>query len=203
MTKALDPAVIEALRKYGYGPEACWKSHDVWCVYHRVLEAIAAQAGIWFDAPQVIEANGIARSVAICVVGHLGDVEQWSIGEAAPHNNKNAYPYAMAEKRARDRVILKLIGLHGLVYSEEEIDEPPKAWPTPPTPEPKKSGGMSAAEIADYDKKLERASERGMSALQAQWSETPVAAKEALKSALDRRHKPRASGVDVKKGLAA
>ena len=31
-----------------------------------------------------------------------------------------AYVYAMAEKRAKDRVILKLIELHGLVYSEEE-----------------------------------------------------------------------------------
>jgi hypothetical protein len=29
----------------------------------------------------------------------------------------------MAEKRAKDRVILKLIELHGLVYSEEEADE--------------------------------------------------------------------------------
>jgi hypothetical protein len=34
-----------------------------------------------------------------------------------------AYVYAMAEKRAKDRVILKLIELHGLVYSEEEADE--------------------------------------------------------------------------------
>jgi hypothetical protein len=29
----------------------------------------------------------------------------------------------MAEKRAKDRVILKLIELHGYVYSEEEADE--------------------------------------------------------------------------------
>ena len=29
----------------------------------------------------------------------------------------------MAEKRAKDRVILKLIGLHGEVYSEEEAEE--------------------------------------------------------------------------------
>src|SRR3954451_5869163 len=29
----------------------------------------------------------------------------------------------MAEKRAKDRVILKLVGLHGLLYSEEEADE--------------------------------------------------------------------------------
>ena len=35
---------------------------------------------------------------------------------------RNAYPYAMAEKRAVDRAILKLLGLHGFVYSEDEMD---------------------------------------------------------------------------------
>ena len=43
-------------------------------------------------------------------------------GEASPRNTKNAYPYAMAEKRAIDRAILKLIGLHGFIYSEDELD---------------------------------------------------------------------------------
>ena len=43
-------------------------------------------------------------------------------GEASPRNTKNAYPYAMAEKRAVDRAILKLLGLHGFVYSEDEMD---------------------------------------------------------------------------------
>ena len=35
----------------------------------------------------------------------------------------------MAEKRAKDRVILKLVGLHGHVYSEEEADDFKKARP--------------------------------------------------------------------------
>jgi len=48
---------------------------------------------------------------------------EWSFGEATPANNKNAYPFAMSEKRAKDRVILKLVGLHGDVYSDTEIDK--------------------------------------------------------------------------------
>ena len=56
------------------------------------------------------------------VMGHMGDKSEWSIGEASPSNNKNSYPYAMAEKRAKDRVILKLVGLHGDVYAEDEAD---------------------------------------------------------------------------------
>jgi hypothetical protein len=54
---------------------------------------------------------------------------EWSIGEALVNVNyrvsgrQAGYVYAMAEKRAKDRVILKLLELHGLVYSEEEADE--------------------------------------------------------------------------------
>jgi hypothetical protein len=59
----------------------------------------------------------------------MGERMEWSIGEALIGTNyrvsgkQAAYVYAMAEKRAKDRVILKLIELHGLVYSEEEADE--------------------------------------------------------------------------------
>jgi hypothetical protein len=122
MPRKLDPKIAEILRSFGYGPEACWDCHGVWVVYHRILEEIAAQAGIQFEMPMVLEANGPAKSVALCVSGSHGDKAEWSIGEAAPGNNKNSYPYAMAEKRAKDRVVLKLIGLHGLAYSEDEAE---------------------------------------------------------------------------------
>jgi len=36
----------------------------------------------------------------------------------------------MAEKRAVDRAVLKLLGLHGFIYSEDEIDRP-EAKPQP------------------------------------------------------------------------
>ena len=39
-------------------------------------------------------------------------------GEASPKNTRNAYPYVMAEKRAVDRAILKLLGLHGFVFQK-------------------------------------------------------------------------------------
>jgi hypothetical protein len=55
--------------------------------------------------------------------GKLGERTEWSFGEAATYNNKNAYPAAMAEKRAKDRVILKLLNAHGALYSEAEADE--------------------------------------------------------------------------------
>ena len=121
--KQIDPAIAKVLKAHGLGHEACWDCHGTWVVYHWALERVALSAGITFDPPQIIEANGREKCAAMAVMGTLGDKSWWSIGEAAPGNNKNAYPYAMAEKRAKDRVILKLIGLHGLAYSETEADE--------------------------------------------------------------------------------
>lgn len=48
----------------------------------------------------------------------------FTIGEVSPKNCLNAYPYAMAEKRMFDRVVLKLskIAFAG-IYSEAESDE--------------------------------------------------------------------------------
>lgn len=123
MPRKLDPLISEVLKEDGFDASAVWDCHGTWVVYHRVLEQIAAKRGIEFNQPYVVEANGKEKIAAVCVTGQLGERVEWSIGEAAPYNNKNAYPYAMAEKRAKDRVILKLIGLHGLAYSEDEVDE--------------------------------------------------------------------------------
>ena len=95
----------------------------------------AEQAEISFDPPQVLRAERdeavILVSGSIALAPNLGAAvpKEWSIGEALVNVNyrvsgkQAAYVYAKAEKRAKDRVILKLIGLHGLLYSEEEADE--------------------------------------------------------------------------------
>ena len=56
----------------------------------------------------------------------------WSFGEATPKNNKNSYPYAMAEKRAKDRITLALAGIHGYVYSEMEAEDFQSSSPNEP-----------------------------------------------------------------------
>jgi len=110
---------------------ATWDCHGTVVILHKALEKVAAHEGITFDAPVVIESNVEKKMVVILVTGKSGDKVEWSFGEAAPYNLKNNYPFAMAEKRAKDRVILKLVGLHGDAYSETEADEfnetkPPK-----------------------------------------------------------------------------
>ena len=109
--------------------KAVWDCHGTPVLLHKALEKIAAKKNIMFDAPQIISCDVASKEAVICVTGHMKDATEWSIGEAAPYNNKNSYPFAMAEKRAKDRVILKLVGLHGDVYSEEEADDFKNAKP--------------------------------------------------------------------------
>lgn len=121
---ALDPRIETIREQYGLSGDDFWElpqKKGTWLVKHAALEIVAAKAGIRFDMPQVLEANGADGTAAVCVRGELADRWEWSIGEANPKNSRNAYPWAMAEKRAKDRVILKLSGIHGLVYSEEEM----------------------------------------------------------------------------------
>src|SRR5919205_3943283 len=133
-----DKQIADILAKYDE-PFAgnIWRVQGNAVIYHKCLERIAAQAKIVYDPPTVLRAE--RDEAVILVTGHMritppggGDpVErtEWSIGEALVNVNyrvsgkQSAYVYAMAEKRAKDRVILKLIELHGLVYSEEEADE--------------------------------------------------------------------------------
>jgi hypothetical protein len=119
---------------------------DVWevrpgtpVVLHKALERLAAAIGVQWEDPQVIRSE---RDEAVVLVrGYIkGRPAEWSIGEACIGQNYKVtgkmqpYPYAMAEKRAKDRVILKLAGLHG-AYSEEEADDfKQRAEPEKPPP---------------------------------------------------------------------
>lgn len=106
------------------------KQSNQYIIKHMALEKIATHKKIVFDMPQIIEADSKNQIAVVCVKGKMGNVEEWSIGEASPKNNFNPYCFAMAEKRAKDRVILKLIGLHGEVYSSAEMmEEEPKEQP--------------------------------------------------------------------------
>lgn len=104
-----------------------WRVQGTAVIYHKTLERIAAFAKIAFDEPKIIRAE--RDEAVIQVTGRMGERVEWSIGEALVGVNyrvsgkQAAYVYAMAEKRAKDRVILKLIELSGDVYSEEEADE--------------------------------------------------------------------------------
>ena len=112
-------------------PDSCkpfgWNCHGDYVLYHKTLERVAALKNVTFDMPQIVQSDAEKRICVLIVKGYLGDKSEWAVGEAMPinidkGNNKQAFPYSMAEKRAKDKVILKLVGLHGDAYSADEAD---------------------------------------------------------------------------------
>jgi|TARA_R110000744_G_scaffold17850_1_gene48093 hypothetical protein len=64
----------------------------------------------------------------IKAVGTMGESYTETYGESSPSNNQNAYPVAMAEKRALSRIVLKLAGLYAEgVFGEDEAPSFSKA----------------------------------------------------------------------------
>src|SRR5215204_93714 len=135
-----DEQIATILDQYGM-PAAgnVWQVEGQAFIHHRTLERIAPQAKITFDPPVVLRAE--RDEAVLLVVGRMGERAEWSIGEALVGVNYHvpepeaAYAYAMAEKRAKDRVILKLIDLPNVVSSEEpHVVENPPSSPNENTP---------------------------------------------------------------------
>jgi len=129
-------AVMEFMSKYSIDSDEIWEVHgSTWVVKHKALERVAAEQGIVWDRPAMLECNSADGVAAMCVFGKLGERMEWSIGEALTvkpdrlggnykvTGKQAGYVYAMAEKRAKDRVILKLLSISGQIYSEEESDD--------------------------------------------------------------------------------
>jgi hypothetical protein len=139
-----------------------WRVQGTPVIAHKTLERIAAQAGIAFDLPTILRSE--RDEAVILVTGSLKDRREWSIGEALVNVNyrvsgkQAAYVYAMAEKRAKDRVILKLVELHGLAYSEEEADEfKGRSGPSPT--EEDEAAETARRHIADCERAIEASSD--------------------------------------------
>jgi len=101
-----------------------WQIQTSYVVKHKALERLAAALEIAFEPPTIIRSE--RDEAVILVTGWRGEWREWSIGEALVNANYRVsgrmapYVWAMAEKRAKDRVIIKLAGLYG-VYSEDEF----------------------------------------------------------------------------------
>jgi hypothetical protein len=156
-------------------------------VLHKALERLAVAIDVQWEHPQVLR---MERDEAVILVsGYLDERPgEWSIGEALVQPMKDtgrktakgkpiyepegignyavtprqaSYPYAMAEKRGKDRVILKLAGLHG-AYSEEEADDfkqKPEAEEILPPPPPHLSKDVYIKKALERMKDFHSASE--------------------------------------------
>ena len=113
----------DLIKTYNLSKDDFWthKQSGNLIITHKACEKIARQEKIVFDMPKILSSEN--NNVAILCSATWGDTTEWSIGEASPKTSFNLYYYDMAEKRVKDRLILKLIGVYGDVYSEDESDE--------------------------------------------------------------------------------
>lgn len=123
--------IYELFKKHGITDLT---ASDVWAVQgnpvvkHATLERLGAALKIQWEAPRFLrtERDECVVIVSGSIIREGVAIIEWSTGEAAIGQNyqvsgkQAAYPYAMAEKRAKDRVIIKLAGLYG-AYSSDEM----------------------------------------------------------------------------------
>ena len=91
-----------------------------WIVTHKAVEKIALTEGYNWK----LEVLNFTPDVVVkCILTTAdGKTTIESLGESTPNNTTNKYPYAMAEKRAVDRCVLKLANAHGYMYTEDDAE---------------------------------------------------------------------------------
>ncbi len=120
---SLPKHMSDLMARYGINADEIWKVRDgAYAIKHKALERIAFQEKIELEEIY-LECNDLDKKHAIVRARMRKNGRTvTSFGEAAPYNNRNAYPVAIAEKRAIDRCVLKHLQVHGEVYSEDEVD---------------------------------------------------------------------------------
>jgi len=122
--------INELYTKYKLTPEDYFKHKHYTIITRSGIDKIQAAGNI----SVTYEIQQLSEDHKRCVVQAFGcmsatadsepDTFIQSFGEAAPENNKNAYPVAMAEKRAMSRVVLKLAGFYEVgAFGEDEADD--------------------------------------------------------------------------------
>ena len=91
-----------------------------WIIKHLEVEGLAQHYNIETNI-DLVHCN-LDKDIAVVKAVALHKTKKFiTLGEASPKNNQFEYPVAIAEKRAVDRAILKALGIHGNVYSDQEM----------------------------------------------------------------------------------
>jgi hypothetical protein len=154
MAKKPPEKIIELMKKHGINKSDLWDCHGTWILLHRAIEALGAAEGV-IVTMKLIHHDQLEKCAIVLASAKIdvSGIEFQSLGEAAPYNNKNLYPVAMAEKRAIDRAILKALNLHGYVYSEIESDDFKRSAKAKPA----KKAGSGSSQIDDVMAKMSQA----------------------------------------------
>jgi len=120
-----DERMVRLYKEYNLSKEDVFSHRHYKIITRGGVDKIQAIAGITVSYELVYNAFGPdGLYVAVKAIGTRGDKTIETFGEAAPNNTTQNYPFAMAEKRAMARAVLKLAGLYELgFFSEDEADD--------------------------------------------------------------------------------
>ena len=98
------------------------KQNKQWIISNQAVQRIAAYNNIFvtFSEPKEIMGNIYIKATA---KNAKTGIQIESFGETSSKNTHNAYPIAMAEKRAHDRAVLKCVDVYSDFYSDVEAEE--------------------------------------------------------------------------------
>ena len=134
---SINSKIKQLADKYNLEKDDFWQlpnNPKVWIIKHDAVERIAKQEGVIFENPTIVEHSRehcvlLGTACIMCFEQNAAEyikvAEEWTFGEAdIKLNCKNKYPNAMAEKRLKDRLTLKLISAYEYgVFSEDESDD--------------------------------------------------------------------------------
>ena len=116
--------ITQLQEKYKLNKDDFWEVFGgTWVIKHDAVEKIADIENIVFEEPKVFD---FGTHIALLGYGVMKDNRVWTTGEASNENvkGKGKYLWAMAEKRLKDRLTLKLINAYEYgVYSDSEAED--------------------------------------------------------------------------------
>ena len=125
MSTYTDQLINDFKNKYQLSGEDFWQlkvgGRQQWIIKHNAMERVALAEKMQWQ----LEVLSFAPDVVVkATVYHPGTGNQMeSLGEASAKTTKQSFLYAMAEKRAVDRCVLKLLNAHAYLYTDADADE--------------------------------------------------------------------------------
>ena len=117
-----DEQLNKLFKKYALSIDDTFKHKHYNIICRSGIDKIMGAAGIHIEY-DLKHYNPDLKTCIIKATGSKQDVTIQTYGECSPENNRNAYPVAIAEKRAMSRIVLKLCGFYELnVFGEDEAD---------------------------------------------------------------------------------
>lgn len=113
----------ELYSKYSLTPDDYFKHKFYTIITRSGIDKIQAAADIFIG----YTIHSVSADHKFCIIKAEATMDDKMIetyGESSPGNTTNAYPIAMAEKRAMSRAVLKLSGFYELGgFGEDEADD--------------------------------------------------------------------------------